>query len=82
MSSLITTETHERSHSRVVDRHELEGLVIRAILAELGLKLGDPNVEASIRFEDVREGGSCPYRVGVMAIVKVVEDLAPTSGEQ
>ncbi len=78
MSSIVTTETHERSHSRLVDRHELERIVIGAILAELGLKAGDPNVEASIKFEDVMQGGSaCPYRVGVRALIKIVEDLSP-----
>lgn len=74
--SLVTSETHQRLHSRSIDRHELKRLVIGAVLDELGIKRDDPNVEATVKFEDVKEGGSaCPYTVGTKALVVITEDL-------
>lgn len=76
MGSMVTAEVHERRHSRAIDKDELFRIVTAAVLAELGLQPNDPNVDVNLVFEDAKEGGSLPYKVGTKALVTVVHDIS------
>lgn len=77
MTKASTTEVHERRHRRIIDRDELLSLVSSTVCNELGLgtKAG---ITVKVKFDDGMEGAPA-YRVGIKAVVDVVEDLLPSA---
>ncbi len=73
MSKIVTTEISERRHRVLIDRHELETLVVGAVLQHLGIQAGD-GVAISFKTQGETEG-SPGYKVGVGCIVEVTQDL-------
>ncbi|MCX5496448.1 hypothetical protein OSH11_17205 [Kaistia dalseonensis] len=74
MPQSTETVVHERRVRVRFDRRELELLIAEAAAREAGILVTD--VVCKVTFEDATEG-SPAYRVGVRAVVDIVEKLGP-----
>ena len=71
---------HVRTVRMVIERHELERMVMLAAIAEAGFNVAA--TKAVVRFEDVTEG-SPSYKVGTYCTVDLTEnqDALPQEGK-
>lgn len=77
MTKVITTEVHQRTHRRTLDKSELERVLVDYLSREVGVLSSLLSVK--VTFDDETQG-SPAYTVGTKATVVLVEDLTPEHG--
>ena len=76
MADPIISEKHERTIRVAFDHREVKELMVKAALRSANIESIDSASEVTVKFED-QTAGSPPYRVGTLASVTIVIDLAP-----